>query len=320
MAEFGKKRQPVQFTQADLKQAIVRANKNLKARNESLEESLYASNQKLKLVQKEIKVSNKELQNLHSEIKQIQKAYVNSSMKLGTVSNELNSSTSSLNNAIRQEESITLVINKLSSEKEKLENAVNALQVKKDETKAINNELKTVKKDHKLALESLANTNNEINTIKSDLSSIAFEKDGIMTEYNALRERAATDENAIKDLIKTMQDDLKVQQDKYNKDLSRFDSLIAKRAEEMNDLDSLVLYKQKQYALQEAKMQAASKRISEAESKVKTILDLKESNVQRIKDNFKQWKLNQLDEVAKMKLKGKIANIDKAGLREVFDG
>ena len=141
-----------------------------------------------------------------------------------------------------------------------------------------------------------------------------------MTEYNALRERAATDEHNVKDLIKAMQDDLKIQQDKYNKDLSRFDSLIAKRAEEMNDLDSLVLYKQKQYALQEAKMQAASKKILDAESKVKTILDLKENNVQRIKDNFKQWKLNQLDEVAKMKFKGKIANIDKAGLKEILGG
>ena len=320
MAEFGKKRQPVQFTQADLKQAIVRANKTLKDKNKVLEKSLSNANVKLRNVQKEIKVSEKELQSMNRSIAYVKKEYNKSLAKLGQVNSALSASKSSLDKLIGSEESINLSINKSIGEQKNLEKNVAKLTVKKNETKSINNDLKIVRKDHKDALNELANTNDEIDSIKSDLSSISFEKDAIMTEYNALRERAATDEHNIKDLIKVMQDDLKIKQDKYNKDIAKLDSLIAKRAEELNDLDSLISYKQKQYVLEEAKMQAASKRITDAEIKVKTLLDLKENNVQRIKDNFKQWKLNQLDEVAKMKLKGKIANIDKAGLKEVLDG
>ena len=39
----------------------------------------------------------------------------------------------------------------------------------------------------------------------------------------------------------------------------------------------------------------------------------------KVKEQFKIWKLTQLDQVAKMKLKGKIDNIDKAGLLEALD-
>ena len=65
---------------------------------------------------------------------------------------------------------------------------------------------------------------------------------------------------------------------------------------------------------------AAENKIKDADNKVKQILNAQENNIERIKVNFKQWKLNQLDEVAKMKLKGKIANIDKAGLKEILGG
>ena len=38
---------------------------------------------------------------------------------------------------------------------------------------------------------------------------------------------------------------------------------------------------------------------------------LKLKKIDKIKNQFKAWKVNQLDQVAKMKLKGKIENIDK---------
>ena len=117
-----------------------------------------------------------------------------------------------------------------------------------------------------------------------------------------------------------MHEELKIKQAEYNKGLSKLDSMLAERTEEMQELESLIIYKEKKYALEEAKIKAVQNKVSDAENKVKTILDTKERNVERIKENFKQWKLNQLDEVAKMKLKGKIANIDKAGLKDILGG
>ena len=44
-----------------------------------------------------------------------------------------------------------------------------------------------------------------------------------------------------------------------------------------------------------------------------------ELRIDDAKSKFENWKLTQLDQVAKMKIKGKIDNIDKAGLREILD-
>ena len=40
----------------------------------------------------------------------------------------------------------------------------------------------------------------------------------------------------------------------------------------------------------------------------------------RVKKEFKEWKLTALDELARLKIKGKISNIDKAGLGEILNG
>ena len=40
----------------------------------------------------------------------------------------------------------------------------------------------------------------------------------------------------------------------------------------------------------------------------------------KVKGDFKDWKVQALDEVARKKMKGQIENIDKAGLGEVLNG
>ena len=71
MAEFGKKRQPIQFTQSDLKQAIVNANKSLKNKNTVLEATLSNANQRLKDINNSVKAAEKELHNLNYQIKHL---------------------------------------------------------------------------------------------------------------------------------------------------------------------------------------------------------------------------------------------------------
>ena len=41
---------------------------------------------------------------------------------------------------------------------------------------------------------------------------------------------------------------------------------------------------------------------------------------EKIREKFKKWKISALEEVARLKLKKRIENIDKAGLKEIFNG
>ena len=45
-----------------------------------------------------------------------------------------------------------------------------------------------------------------------------------------------------------------------------------------------------------------------------------ESRQDKIKEDFANWKVLAVDEMARLKLKGKMDNIDKAGLKEILNG
>tara|TARA_R100000458_G_C8147859_1_gene156615 strand:- start:446 stop:595 length:150 start_codon:yes stop_codon:yes gene_type:complete len=49
-------------------------------------------------------------------------------------------------------------------------------------------------------------------------------------------------------------------------------------------------------------------------------VEIEKRKVQTVKDALAKWKINELEQIAKMKLKKKIDNIDKAGLSEIFNG
>ena len=44
-----------------------------------------------------------------------------------------------------------------------------------------------------------------------------------------------------------------------------------------------------------------------------------QDDLNRARKRFSDWKVNAVDEVARMKNKGKLENIDKAGLRDVLN-
>ena len=47
-------------------------------------------------------------------------------------------------------------------------------------------------------------------------------------------------------------------------------------------------------------------------------LDTAKSRLANVKENFKKFKIVALEDVAKMKLKGKLDTIDKAGLKDIL--
>ena len=61
-------------------------------------------------------------------------------------------------------------------------------------------------------------------------------------------------------------------------------------------------------------------RVNDAEERIEIAIKQEQDKVSKIMGDFKDGKVDALDGVARMKMKGKIDNIDKAGLKEVLDG
>ena len=54
--------------------------------------------------------------------------------------------------------------------------------------------------------------------------------------------------------------------------------------------------------------------------KVKDSVEEEKKNIEHIKASYEKWKINILEDVARLKIKNKIDKIDKAGLAEVLNG
>jgi len=78
---------------------------------------------------------------------------------------------------------------------------------------------------------------------------------------------------------------------------------------DLKTLKSLVNKKEDEYIVWERKIENIQKSVQSEESRIS-----------KIKKNFEKWKINTLEEVARLKLKRKIENIDKAGLQEILNG
>ena len=55
-------------------------------------------------------------------------------------------------------------------------------------------------------------------------------------------------------------------------------------------------------------------------AKAKAQVDKEEERNKKAKEHFAKWKIGILEEVARLKLKSKVENIDKAGLSEILNG
>ena len=119
--------------------------------------------------------------------------------------------------------------------------------------------------------------------------------------------------------IKDLETILSEKKEYFEIETTRLDKLIADRIEELADNTDLANNKLREYESILAKVLLAERKIAQTEIKVKEILINKDKEIDRIKERFQTWKLTQLDQVAKMKLKGKIENIDKAGLKDILD-
>ena len=118
--------------------------------------------------------------------------------------------------------------------------------------------------------------------------------------------------------IQDMDSTLKEKSDSFNAETGRLDNIIAERLEEIETNTSLATMKAKEYEAILTKVIVAENKIKNADQKVADILKRQEESIANIKKRFEAWKLTQLDQMAKLKLKGKIENIDKAGLRDIL--
>ena len=307
MAQVNKRSSPV--SNKDLKKSIINANKSLETKNKSLEKSIKEQGKALESLGKEYNVESKKLRKILIEVEFQQDRF--QKLKGGAYSTDklLKSKLDAVSEAVKDAEKHEKKALKAEEKENKILAKIEQLEFYKKKLESSKNELAglQVKKDN--ALDDLASAKNEISKIKADGENMVANYNQAYNEYEA---EIVKRQEVVKDLEPKLIDI----KDKIATERERLDNVRAVIDNEKNLADN--------------ELQAVKNLVNDTEdkyvewgqkvAKIKKKADREENRIKKAKERYERWRIGILEEVARMKLKKKVDNIDKAGLSEILNG
>ena len=195
----------------------------------------------------------------------------------------------------------------LESVKEELEDNLSGLEIRKQKAEKLVYDIKGLEtrksvaqsdldrlfKSQGMAEEKIASLEDSFDSKSENLKEKQLE---LEKKYESFSDRVDIAENKIK----------KVENERDNK-LKELEEDVSHKDAELKAINSLIDKAEDEYIAWEKKIK-----------KVKGLVDIENRKVQTVKDAYERWKINTLEQVAKLKLKNKIDLIDKAGLAEIL--
>jgi chromosome segregation ATPase len=309
MANFSRKNNKINISSKDLKKAIVDTNNKLKKQNNRLSSNIKDKEKELKSLNKEFNSESKRLLELKEAIEfneeRFQKIKFGIILSEKDLSNCLNKETKAKANVIKYEESVL----ELEKKEELLNDKISKLEFYKSKCEESKIELAgfQVKKDK--SLEELDKIEDEIaKAVDEAAEKIAYYED----QYIVLEEQAKEHESTVKQFEERLIDTQDLYKDERNKleDLQEKYKIEKKEKDnELQAIKNLCNNTEDKYIQWEIKVKKAEEKVNSENEKLK-----------KAKENFSKWKIGVLEEVAKLKLKSKVDNIDKAGLSDILNG
>ena len=315
---FGPKKPRVSKDQ--LKKAAVSANKRLVSANTRLKKDIEADKKKLKDIEntyeahrkaledtKEVQVyAENELEGVQFEAADVQTALKKALSKLAKLTED--------SNALKESNK------RLGAKSSKLLKSIEALEKKEEELDGLTVSLKQIRKEEADGQEPLELLAIELNELEMGVEAYISRKSAAESEFNTFKAKIERERSTVHSELSNIKDRMAQSTLECGREMGRLDKAIAERISELQDMDLLLARKSYEFSTVQSKIHTAKDIVKDAEQRADYILDKAQEKVAKVKGDFKDWKLQALDEVARKKMKGQIENIDKAGLGEVLNG
>lgn len=315
---FGPKKP--RLSKTDLKKSIVSANNKLVAANDRLKLDIKANEEKFSLIEKDYLSYKKLLEDIKSEKMITNGNLVNMQKELLSAENDVKKALSKVEALYSEARDIEKNNQDLQKKNDDLVVSVTILETKQSEFGDISLALDDVKDQELEYNERLKLLSKRLEKIELEVESYEHRKSVVEGEFTTFKgeidrsKRIA--EEQLKDVL-NLTDEMKL---KHGQEMANLDHAIAERMTEINDMKDLLREKDYEFLTIQSKIDDIKREVKDAEGRIEYSVKSEKDKVDRVKQNFKQWKLDVLDEVARMKLKGKIKNIETAGLKELLDG
>ena len=308
------------ISKKDLKKSIVNTNDRLKAVNARMELEIEAGKGKLKNIErdydsykkaledtKDMQVfANNELESTQFEIAEAQTALKKVLSKVASLSEE----------AISREASSA----KLQSKSDKLTKNIVLLKKRKEELDLLTADLRQIRQEAASGQETLELLAIDLNELEAGVEAYASRKSAAESEFNALKAKIERDKRIAIEGLREIEDCGKRIKFENGSEMGRLDHAIADRMSELKDMEEMKRIKEYELSTILSRVSSVESRVNDAEERVEIAAKKEQEKISKIKGDFKDWKITALDEVARLKIKGKLQNIEKAGLKDVLDG
>ena len=315
---FGPKKP--KLSKKDLKKSIVNANDRLRAANARMELDIEAGKEKVKSTSedynaykkaledtKEMQVlANNELKGTQLDIADAQTIVKEALLKLSKLTEESNS----------LEESNQ----KLESRSDELSKSIALLEEKEAELDNRTSSLKQIKKEEADGQETLELLAVELNEMETGVESYISRKEAAEVAFNTFKTKIEREKDIVNRELRNAKDRMAEATLACGKEMGRLDKAIAERISELQDMDIRIQRKVFELSTVQSSISSVEEKVKDAEERIEYAIKKEQERVGKIKGDFKDWKVEALDEVARLKIKKKIENIDRAGLKEVLDG
>ena len=319
--ELGRKRNVVD--KSLLKEKIVEENKRLNNENSTLSKTIEGKKKEIKSIDEELKSIQKDKVSLQKSLDKDNEMKSLLGEKITSLSTEKRLAEMEVQDIISQVQASDKILNSAEKELNKIEDRIEYLEGKKKEYTGIQSriskakqELKDVKLDMKASEKALEDIRKEFgdNTVKQNL------------EATSIKRRLKDQISKLNKEIETLTDDNEsLKEESEELSLSKISS-IAKMETEKSNLKDDIFELQR---VMKNKINDESEKIGQlaniADTRAKQLEAMQEmsrkakEDLEKARKRYEDWRISTLDEVASMKLKGKLERIDKAGLSDVLN-
>ena len=307
MAQVSRRGSPVDSK--DLKKSILNANKSLDAKNNRLKEEIKSRESEIKSLDKEIKSLNNEIKSLIETVSNNKTLLSKENIKLHNMSKDIDDRNSIVLTLKNEESSINKNVASLECEVIKLHEDVSYLETKKKKANDLIQDVDYLQKQKQLEESEINEIKGKSRSIKENISNQElFFKNTSIAHQDKINEMSSEFEE-LSEKIESVKKELTSEEFKHKRTCSKLDEEKNDKSLELKSVESLVNKKEDEYIMWERKIE-----------KIQTSYKSENDRIDKIKKNFENWKVNSLEEVARMKLKNKMENIDKAGLTEILNG
>ena len=319
MAEmFGNRKPKIPVSKNDIKKATLAANRKLERKNKELEVNAKDAQKKVKEAEKAEKVLSKEVLGLQKQKDSAESNLQSLQLKVRKEESNLSDAIASRQHQEELEAESEVAYDNLVKTHDKISKAISIMEEKKSQSRSISRKLTEANEEYAVMVSDIERIEKAIKVLQNDIAGFEVDKLHAKTTFEALQDELKDKQSSIEGEIADINAQTEKAQDELYKVNTALNSAVANKNDEINILDSIITKKEQDYIDLETKCKIVNKSLERANKAVEDAVKREAASINSIKVNFKTWKIKALEEVARMKLKGRMEKIDKAGLKDIL--